>query len=131
MHFHCNSIAHICSVDICFSWTFILTLRPKATRFRLLSSRALGTQDFGSSRDVGDGWAGWAIAHTDFGRSVNSINTVSIIGGRFAPTLLVAHPALGSFLLPKNVLLLPQYEQKLLKVEFQFEIGRSMLRSDF
>ena len=83
--------------DICFSSNFH-TLRPDATRFRLLSSRALGTQDCGSSRDVGDGWAGWVIAHTDFGRSVNSINTVSIIGGRFAPTLLVAHPALGSFL---------------------------------
>ena len=33
-------------------------------------------------RDVGDGWAGWTIAHPCFGRSVNSIST---IGGRLCP----------------------------------------------
>ena len=26
-------------------------------------------------RGVGDGWAGWAIAHPGFGRSVNTIST--------------------------------------------------------
>ena len=49
-----------------------------------------------SSRDVGNGWAGWEIAHPGFGRSVNTIST------RWSrlepPSLLLAHPGLGSFL---------------------------------
>ena len=49
-----------------------------------------------SSGNVGYGWAGWAIAHPGFGRSVNTISTK---GGRLCPpTLLLAHPALGSFI---------------------------------
>ena len=49
-----------------------------------------------SFRDVGYGWAGLATAHPGFGRSVNPISTR---GGRLCPpTLLLAQPALGSFL---------------------------------
>ena len=36
---------------------------------RVLSS------DLRKVRDVGDGWAGWAIANRGFGRLVNSIST--------------------------------------------------------
>ena len=43
--------------------------------------------DHNEIRDVGDRWAGWAIAHPGFGRSVNPISNY-----------LLAHPALGSFL---------------------------------
>ena len=47
-------------------------------------------------RDVGDRWAGWAIPHSCFGRSVNPISSR---GGRMCPPkLLLAHPALSSFL---------------------------------
>ena len=47
---------------------------------------------------IGDGWAGWAIAHPGFDRSVNPI---LIRGGWMPPTtLLVAHSALGTFLRP-------------------------------
>ena len=45
---------------------------------------------------VGDGWAGWAIAHPSFGRSVNSILTKQIV----LSTLKLAHPALDTFLRP-------------------------------
>ena len=48
---------------------------------------------------VGDRWAGWAIAHTSFGRSVNTI----LIRGDWMhppPTLQVAHLALDTFLYP-------------------------------
>ena len=49
-------------------------------------------------RDVGDGRAGWAIDHPGLGWSVNPILTT---GGQIVPpTLLLAHPALGSFLYP-------------------------------
>ena len=48
-------------------------------------------------RDVVDWWAGWAVAHPGFGKSVTPISTR---GGRLCPphTLLLAHPALGRFL---------------------------------
>ena len=50
------------------------------------------------SRDVGDGWAGWAIAHPGFSRPVNPISTR---GGQIVPPIvLLVHPALGSFLRP-------------------------------
>ena len=35
------------------------------------------------NRDVGDGWAGWAIAHPGFKTSVNPISTPR--GGRLCP----------------------------------------------
>ena len=53
-----------------------------------------------SSRDVGNRWAGWEIAHPGFGRSVNPISTR---GGRLCPpphTALIDQPTLGSFLHP-------------------------------
>ena len=62
-------------------------------------------------RDVGDGWAGWAgwtgwaIVHPGFGWSVNPL--ISNQRGQVVPlTLLLAHPALGSFLRPCRLLCL-------------------------
>ena len=49
-------------------------------------------------RDVGDGWAGLAIAHPVFGRSVNRY--INQRGQIVSPTLLLAHPALGTILHP-------------------------------
>ena len=48
-----------------------------------------------SYRDVGNGWAGWAIAHPSFGRSVNHISTR---GADVPPILPLAHLAFVSFL---------------------------------
>ena len=50
-------------------------------------------------RDVGDGWAEFAIAHKSFGRSVNPI-CINQRGQIVNPTLLFVQPALGSFLRP-------------------------------
>ena len=42
--------------------------------------------------DATSGWAGWALAHPEFGSSVNPITTR---GGQIMPTtLLLAHPDL-------------------------------------
>ena len=49
-----------------------------------------------SHRGVGDGWAGWAIAHPGFGRSVIALSQPE--GADCAPTLVLAHLCLGSCL---------------------------------
>ena len=53
-------------------------------------------------RGVGDWWAGRAIAHLGFPCFGRSVKLVSTRGGRLCPppTLLLAHPAFGSFLRP-------------------------------
>ena len=43
---------------------------------------SFGCSDDTENRDVGDGWAGWAITHQGLGRSVN---TISIRRGRLCP----------------------------------------------
>ena len=42
-------------------------------------------------RGIGDGWAGWAIPHLDFGRSVNQRGQI------VPPTLILSQPAFVSF----------------------------------
>ena len=54
-------------------------------------------------RGVGEGWAGRAIAHPGFDRSVNQ-PYINQRGKIVPPTLLLAHPAFGSFLRPWLVL---------------------------
>ena len=76
------------SVDILFwGWLSIIPndareshnrinwIRAISGRVEILLVRSMNGDNKAPIRDVGDGWAGWGMAHQDFGRSVNPIST--------------------------------------------------------